>query len=287
MSIDLITMVRRRLDVTHGELLVAVELADAANDYGEGISVGVDRIADRSRQDPRTVQRQLARLREVGWLLIVEEGGMRGGRGKPTHYRINQAWIKGDTLPGFPDFVPKHYHREKGDKLSPITGEHPVDSSGERVTNLDERVTKPPLKGDTAVSPDPSTHIPSGAQERAIPSGSPPAPEKKPTKKSGEEPPAFDEQVSRRYWWTHAVNFTLGSASALALAPFGIQRLDQMPNQVYALMRDVCRQVTDDAIAEERRLYPLKAIDRTRIETDITGRITRDLMAIKAARAAA
>jgi hypothetical protein len=98
LSIDLISMVRRRLDASGGELLVAVEIADAANENGEGIFVGVGRMADRSRQDPRTVQRQLKRLIEVGWLQVVKRGGgvRPDGRGIPTTYRISPEWVKGD-----------------------------------------------------------------------------------------------------------------------------------------------------------------------------------------------
>lgn len=140
-------------------------------------------------------------------------------------------------------------------------------------------------------SPPGNSYEAKSADGRASPTGSPAAPEpEKPDakKRKGEPPPPpeFDEQRSRRDWWTLAVNFTLTSAGALGICPPRLERLDQMPLNECTLMRDVCRQLTDDAIAEERRLFPLKPDDRKRIESDVTGRITRDLMAIKSAKAA-
>lgn len=286
MSIDLITLVRRRLDVSHGELLVAVELADAANDFGEGISVGVDRIADRSRQDPRTVQRQLKRLRDVGWLQIVEAGGMVGGRGKPTHYRINADWIKGDILPGFPDFVPQHYHREKGDKLSPLSSGQAVDSSDERVTNSTERVTKPPLKGDTALSPDPSTHIPSGGAQRAgEPSG--PARHAQETKAEPERVDAkgnpFNAQMSRQTWFTFVHNAIVTGAIADGIAGYGTVRITDLPHQARVFLAPVLNELTEWAIAEERSGFPeFTAKSRKGVEEEIEARIRRELKPLRA-----
>lgn len=239
-------MCRDRLGVTEGELLIAIELADAANDMGEAISVGVDRIADRSRQHPRTVKRCLSKFRSAGWLEIVGEGGMRGGRGHATLYRINATWLRGDVLTGFPDYVPQHDPRLiaehaaalKGDKLPPIeqidggqTTQNKGDSAPpletERVTNSNERVTKRPLKGDTAVSPDPSTHIPSDAHAREQrPSGSRAHAKDEPLQR-----PAYDVASRRAHWYSIAVSQMVADAWLLELVPRGVQ-LEQFPQRI-------------------------------------------------------
>jgi hypothetical protein len=292
MSIDLITMVRRRLDVSHGELLVAVELADAANDDGEGISVGVQRIADRSRQDERTVQRQLKRLREVGWLEIVEQGGMVGGRGRATRYRINPAWVRGDILPGFPDFEPKYYRKEKGDDLSPLASEQPGDKSGGGVTNSAERVTKPGVKGDTQVSPDPYTHIPSGAPAGASdPCGlAPGAPEpKKPagnvpraTGKAPPEPASFDPVLSRGVWFQVVHNAIVSGAVADGVSKYGAVRMADLPLNARVTLEPVLVELTDWAVAEERSGWPnFTARSRKGVEDEIEARVRRELRVLR------
>jgi hypothetical protein len=250
LSIKLITACRERLDVTHGELLVAIEIADAVNDAGEGCSVGVKRLARRSRQDARTVQRQLSKFRKVGWLLVVEAGGLAGGRGRATRYRINPAWVKGDSLPGFPDLPPEEPLEENDDTLSPFVAE--------RVTDSAERVTKPPVKGDTALSPDPSDPLPSGARARAIPSGSRSA-------KTAEETEAVEAAAKQ-------LRASFGSqvmGSMLGLAPFyDAARGDtgkpkptgweDLTTAARVVMPDVVRRLVDRAVAMANDIPPAK-----------------------------
>lgn len=272
MSIDLITEVRRRLDVSGGELLVAIEIADAANEHGAGVFVGVSRMADRSRQDPRTVQRQLKHLIEIGWLEVVKRGGGRraDGSGIPTLYRISSAWVKGDKLPGLPDYQPKFYEQDKGDNLSPLDESYGDKQGG-------STVTKTPEKGDTAVSGDPLTRIPKEAHARAIPSGSRGAQ----SSKSNPEPPPFDEHVSRRHWWTHAVNHALGSGSALGIFAFGVRGLDDVPLYAREFLRPVLTELTEAAIAADRAAWPTTRARALEIASANESRINRELATLQ------
>ena len=111
-------------------LILALALADIADDSGDRIYPSVALLAHKTRQSERQVQRELKKFRELTWLQAKKIGT---GRGHTTRYRINPAWIKGDSLTPFPD-------RELR----------------ERVTPQVERVTGQVVKGDTAMSPDPS-----------------------------------------------------------------------------------------------------------------------------------
>src|SRR5882757_1228433 len=69
-----------------GELLLALALADWANHDGKGIWAAVATMADKTRQSERTIQYQLRRMQESGWLEMMGAG--KGGRAKSTDYRI-------------------------------------------------------------------------------------------------------------------------------------------------------------------------------------------------------
>jgi hypothetical protein len=134
MSIKLMTQVWQRLNCSGGELLLALALADIADDDGDRIYPSVSTLALKTRQSDRQVQRQLKKFRSLTWLQVKKS--MKGGRSKTTRYRINPVWINGDNLSPFPD--------------------RPMP---ERVTFETERVTSETLKGDIAMSPDPSLSI--------------------------------------------------------------------------------------------------------------------------------
>lgn len=94
-------LVWRRLCCGGGELLLALAIADFANDDGRSIFPSVETLSAKTRQARRTVQRQLAMFRECDWLLV--EGSGRGGRRMTTRYAINPDWIRGANLARFPD----------------------------------------------------------------------------------------------------------------------------------------------------------------------------------------
>lgn len=79
-----------------GELLLAVKLADNASDDGTEIYPSVTTLAELTRQSERTVQVQLKRMRDMGWLEVVREArgpGRGGDRGFPRIYRIAPLWL--------------------------------------------------------------------------------------------------------------------------------------------------------------------------------------------------
>ena len=99
-----------------GELLTALAYADHAHDDGTGIRPSVAYVARKTRQSERTVQRYLAQMREIGWLLTVRNSD--GGRGYATEYRINPLWITNPArLSPFPECVAERVTDEvkKGD----------------------------------------------------------------------------------------------------------------------------------------------------------------------------
>ena len=84
-------------DVSSGELLLAVKLADNAHEDGKHIFPSVSTLARQTRQSERTVQYTLRRMVEMGWLILVKEGyggGRGGGCGRPREYRISTQWIR-------------------------------------------------------------------------------------------------------------------------------------------------------------------------------------------------
>lgn len=79
-----------------GEMLLALALADHADDDGASIFPAVRTMAQKTRQSIRAVQYQLRRMQDAGWLILVAPA--RGGRetaGRPAEYRISLDWIKG------------------------------------------------------------------------------------------------------------------------------------------------------------------------------------------------
>jgi hypothetical protein len=83
-----------------GEMLVALKLADHAEDNGTHIYPSISYIAEKTRQSPRAVQYQIRRMQQTGFLLLVANAG--GGRGRAREYRINPDWINGAELAPIP-----------------------------------------------------------------------------------------------------------------------------------------------------------------------------------------
>lgn len=138
MSIELMGKCWKRLDLAGAELLLAVALADFANDDGTSIWPSVATLADKTRQDPRTVRRQLRRLESCGWLIAVDRS--RGGRYRTTEYRVAADWVNGGVLPGFPDRIPKHTQASRRHKTRALDTRNPdkalpANSSGSVITH--------------------------------------------------------------------------------------------------------------------------------------------------------
>lgn len=96
MSIKVMSAVFDRYPNGGGEMLLALALADHAHDDGSNIYPGVPALAEKTRQSERTVQYQLRRMIESGWLIKVGAGN--GGRSMKTEYRISPLWLKGADI---------------------------------------------------------------------------------------------------------------------------------------------------------------------------------------------
>ncbi|WP_238379420.1 helix-turn-helix domain-containing protein [Stenotrophomonas maltophilia] len=122
-----------------GEMLLALALADHAHDDGTHIFPSIARLAEKTRQSERSVQYQLRRMEQSGWLVLVNAGigGRRSGfgeGGRTRQYRINPEWMKGAEIAPF----------AKGAKQA---------SKGCKTTQ--ERVQNGVGKGATAIAPEP------------------------------------------------------------------------------------------------------------------------------------
>lgn len=96
MSIKVMTAVFDRYPNGGGEMLLALALADHASDDGTRVFPKIASLAEKTRQSNRSVQYQLRRMVESGWL--IEVGFNNGGRSTPNEYRISEDWIKGAEI---------------------------------------------------------------------------------------------------------------------------------------------------------------------------------------------
>ncbi|CAN5297583.1 hypothetical protein BH10PSE16_BH10PSE16_01080 [soil metagenome] len=99
MSVKVMTAVFERYPNGGGEMLLALALADHASDDGTRVFPGIKSLCDKTRQSERTVQYQLRRMEEMGWLILVGVGN--GGRSMHREYRISLDWIKGAEIAPF------------------------------------------------------------------------------------------------------------------------------------------------------------------------------------------
>jgi len=152
-----------------GELLLALALADHAHDDGTHIFPSIARLAQKTRQSERSVQYQLRRMEQAGWLLLVNSG--RGGRrrgfdegGVTREYRINPAWLKGAEFAPFDESPVEHLGVsvqgrtvvQKGADSAPFAEtSRGAKSPHEGCKKASKRVQKVPLKGATAIAPEP------------------------------------------------------------------------------------------------------------------------------------
>ncbi len=129
MSLD-VAKLMWRLDMPSSVKLVAVRLADYANDDGSNVYPGVERLADECGISQRSVQRHLRHFENLGILVVVANAG--GGRGRATEFRIDVERVTQLCRP------------LKNKRVTP---------RAQRVTTETERVTTATVKGDTHVTP--------------------------------------------------------------------------------------------------------------------------------------
>lgn len=98
MSVKVMTAVFDRYPNGGGEMVLALALADHAHEDGSHVYPSVAALAEKTRQSARTVQYQLRRMEEQGWLILVGAGN--GGRGMAREYKISPDWLKGADFAG-------------------------------------------------------------------------------------------------------------------------------------------------------------------------------------------
>jgi hypothetical protein len=92
-SVKIMSQVFDRYPSGGGEMLLALALADHASDDGTRVYPSIGALAAKTRQSERTVQYQLRRMEDAGWLILVNAG--HGGRSLSREYRISTEWING------------------------------------------------------------------------------------------------------------------------------------------------------------------------------------------------
>lgn len=141
MSVKVMGIVWDHFPLGGGERLTALCLADHADHEGGNIYPSVARVAAKTMQSERTVQRHLAGMKAIGWLVETEAGGH--GPGSTATYRIPIESLPGVTVTEWhPSGQPVQNRGNSGDNLST------------RVTKRQKRVTPDAKKGDTAMSPE-------------------------------------------------------------------------------------------------------------------------------------
>lgn len=96
MSVKVMGMVFDSYPTGGGEMLLALSLADFADDEGGRVFPSVPTLARKTRQSERSVQYQLRKMEQVGFISIVERsrGGLvRGKKYKSNEYRINIGFL--------------------------------------------------------------------------------------------------------------------------------------------------------------------------------------------------
>lgn len=277
MSIKVMSKIWDRLNVSGGELNLALALADKGNDKGESIFPGVDLLCRLTRQSRATVQRQLAHFREIGWLQVVQEGGLTGGRGMPTIYRINPDWICGNSLPGLPD-IEDPDAPPKGLNLRPFPNEKGPHGS-EAVSNgkgphpEQQRASNSTEKGLTAMRPDPSGSIykPLSDDPRASPTGSRVAP--------GAER-EYDMAARINHWRRRAGEWVVRECAVFEIVKDRPTEWKQLPEQLRVAMFPKLERIVTE-IAEFERSEPRLKLDI--IEAKLQGKLTLELREFKGA----
>jgi hypothetical protein len=288
MSVKLMSMVFERYNAPGNETLLAVAMADHANDSGEGIYPSLATLARKSRQSESTTRRQIKSMLEKGWLIRVNAG--HGGRAVTNEYRINPQWIKGVNLEGFPDLAdeatsegpntprdpqsagsssvenPSTAVTGNSDgnpsKLTPFPPANPFNATGYST----ERVSNQPRKGVTAMTPDPSepknsdAHAPArrGAREREAENPNP-------------ADQALRASTIRGYWHSVVVNGFLESVG-LAFPELRRHAMHMLPQRLSDLIRDTAAPIVEAATGAE-----LEAGQRTKeLEVQVTARYRSD-----------
>jgi DNA-binding transcriptional MocR family regulator len=119
MSIKVMTMVFDRYPEGGNERLLALAMADHARDDGTRIWPSVAELARKTKQSRSTVQRQIRRMLERGWLQTVRSA--TGRPGDTNEYRIHPVWIAGGELPATGvKLTPVGVHEDEPDSVDNV-----------------------------------------------------------------------------------------------------------------------------------------------------------------------
>lgn len=157
MSAKLIGLVFERYPEGGGEMILALKLADNAHHDGTHIYPSVATMAEMTRQSRRTVQYQLRRMCETGWLIKTKDArGGRGVAGYAAEYRINPEWIKGADFASLKGLSTGR--KKKGAETAP-NSEKGASDDEKGCKPEQERVQSEAQKGATAIAPQPSLTV--------------------------------------------------------------------------------------------------------------------------------
>lgn len=160
MSAKVTGMVFDRYPEGGGEMLLALALADHAHDDGTSIFPSIAHLAKKTRQSQRSVQYQLRRMEESGWLILVSggKGGRKAGseaQGRTREYRINPSWMKGADIAPFGDAADRS---QKGANSAPLEPAKGATDDAKGCNPRQERVQSTTFKGATAIAPESSVN---------------------------------------------------------------------------------------------------------------------------------
>jgi len=157
MSVKIMSQVWE-LDLPHNAQSIFLALADHADDDGYCYP-SVGRLAWKTGYGVRQVQRTLKELRDNK--LAVPTGSVAGGRHNTVVYRLDPS--AGKQKPPFQPRTERQISADiKGDNMTPFDAEAEIKGDiqdAERVTFETQRVSPETLKGDIAMSPEPSVTV--------------------------------------------------------------------------------------------------------------------------------
>jgi len=165
MSVFVMSLVWKRFPSGGGDMLLALALADHASDDGTKVYPSIKHLAAKTRQSERTVQYQLRRMEEMGWIILVNAGN--GGRNYTREYRISPDWINGAEIAPPSKTPPGNPENRGGANSAPLQNGATDDGKG---ATGDGKGATDSGKGATAIAPAVNHQQPS------IPISKPPTP---------------------------------------------------------------------------------------------------------------
>ncbi len=296
MSIKMMNLVFERYTGSGNEMVLALAIADYANDEGKGIYPALSTLAHKSRQSESSARRQIKAMLEAGWLIRVNRG--LGGRSVTNEYQINPEWIKGVNLTPFhveqqtgsgagsnsvgegqskassstenPSTAATGYRPENPSNLEPFGTDKP--GQPDRVSG--ERVSNQARKGVTAMTPDPSEHKSSDARASA-----------RGRARATPEPDRNPDPARLRAWWRSAIHAEVVDVGAMqqpdsvALWP-ARSDLAQQRGTAAVSARELVDRLTEHFAGRE-----LDGEQRSSLDTEMRRRLYAEMMALRQHRA--